>query len=88
MATIDDVHFREVVTAPPKLSSKPRGAQKISREESKGLLLKEKLTGSDDGKPRVLGLKRKRDLEIERDRVIEQYRQLKKTKVSRTSDKN
>ena len=89
------VQFGEVAHAPPQLSAKPRGTQKKSKgERIQSLLLQKSLDSkklSNDAKeiplPVVIGLKRKHDLEIERERAVEMYRQSKRTKMSRINDK-
>ena len=89
----DEVKFGEVVSAPPRLSAKPRGHQGKERKEE--LLLHEKLKSATPDamvakKPKQsvhVGLKRKQDLEMERDRVIQLYRQTKKANLSRMQDK-
>ena len=82
---LDEVRFGEVVQAPPQLKAKPRGSQ-AKPSHSKLLLLHQKITSFPQDctacKPKTrtptAGLKRKQDLEIERERVISVYRQRKK----------
>ena len=84
--TSDEIKFGEVAGAPPRLSAKPRGCHKKvqRREKQRKLLLQEKLeSGVSDTavakRPKQpVGLKRKWDIEAERDRAIQIYRQTKK----------
>lgn len=84
---VDEVKFGEVVKAPPHLQAKPRGSQ----SHSKTLLLHQKITPSPHdplvSKPRsrapTVGLKRKKDLEIEREHAISVYRQRKRQTFSK-----
>ena len=84
----DDVKFGEVVQAPPQLAAKPRGS-KTSHSTSSSLLLHHKTSLREDhnkvARPSQ-GLKRKLDLETERERVINVYRHKKKTALGRTGD--
>ena len=86
-----------MVKAPPRLKAKPRGSHSRQAKEPKQLLLQDKLIASDDSgvsgrskQPRQLlrpvNLKRKMDLEVERERAVLAYRRAKKTKLARTSD--
>ena len=72
-----------VVSAPPQLQAKPRGSEAKSMR-SKTLLLHQKVTPSSQEPPSktrhkvpVVGLKKKQDLENERERAISVYRQKK-----------
>ena len=84
-----------MVSAPPRLSAKPRGSHSKPGQGSKELLLHDKLAFSDSGvsrktrPPRLhqpVSLKRKEDLELERNRAVEAYRQAKKVKFARSDD--
>ncbi len=66
----DTVQFGEVVSAPPKLSAKPG---------KKTLVVKDKTESS----PAVVGLKRKQDLEEEREKLIQHYRLVKKRRTEK-----
>ena len=75
--------------APPQLQAQPRGSQSCPKG-GKTLLLHQKLSQPESssatktGCRAVVGLKRKQDLEIERERAIHLYRQGKKVKAKRT----
>lgn len=86
----DKVHFGEVAHEPPRLKAKPRGSAKGTRKsKSDSLLLLGKLepsagkskTDSPDIKPG--GLKRQRDIEMEREKAIEHYRSIKKARTKK-----
>ena len=85
----DKVRFGEVAPAPPQLTAKPRGWKKPRQGTT--LLLQDKLKSSKgfSGVPKAarnnvtLGLKRKQDLDEERERAIELYRHCKKAKLTR-----
>lgn len=77
----DNVSFGEVVQAPPKLTAKPRvKVQPLKRAQ---LLLEDKLKPQDErvGKQQCLGMKRKQDLEMERQAAIEAYRLAKQQRI-------
>lgn len=80
----DKVKFGEVVQAPPRLSAKPRGSDKILRKTHKQELSKASslldLT-TDMSKLSTGGLKRQKDIEEEREAVIKKYREMKKVKL-------
>ena len=86
----DEVTFGEVAHEPPRLKAKPRGSLKVS-QKSKGhsLLLLNKLDSRAEMKSKtaqeaavkVGGLKRQRDIEVEREKAIEQYRLIKKART-------
>ena len=84
----DEVKFGEVVSAPPQLQAKPRGCW-ANPSHPKSLLLHQKVSSSSQGpatkptstRPPVVGLRRKQDLEIERERVINVYRRKKKAAI-------
>ena len=82
----DQVKFGEVVQAPPQLKSKPRGSKPTTASKPL-LLLHQKMTASHKPThtPPVVGLKRQKDLETERERVISVYRQIKKAALIRNS---
>ena len=89
ISIIDEVRFGEVVQAPPQLKAKPRGSVRTTGSFSKSLLLHRKLHREQTDKltsnpSPVVGLKRKLDLEIERERAINVYRQTKKTVSEKT----
>ena len=74
--------------------ARPRGSVKGTRKKNKAhsLLLMNKLESSKRKSKlkvgvatgKVGGLKRQRDIEIEREKAIEQYRQIKKTRTKHT----
>ncbi|XP_028675352.2 coiled-coil domain-containing protein 137 [Erpetoichthys calabaricus] len=81
----DNVHFGEVVMAPPSLTAKPRNSQTKTQGSTKGLLLSSLLgsgpvSHADVTKP---SLARQRIVQEERDRVVKAYRDLKKLKQER-----
>lgn len=87
----DKVHFGEIIQEPPRLATRPRGSVKETRKnKAHSLLLMNKLesgekkskVGTATGK--VGGLKRQRDIEIEREKAIEQYRLIKKARTKYT----
>lgn len=87
----DEIKFGEVAGAPPRLSAKPRGCHKKTQrgEKQHKLLLQEKLKSSAVSDTTVakkskqpMGLKRKWDIEAERDKAIQIYRQTKKLKLN------
>lgn len=90
----DKVHFGETVQEPPRLAARPRGSavKETRKNKAHSLLLMNKLesgerksrlkVGMATGK--VEGLKRQRDIEIEREKAIEQYRQIKKARTKHT----
>ena len=72
--------------APPELKAKPRGSKHSSFSSPKPLLLQQKMSASPKqpqrskrlaSRQQVAGLKRKHDLELEREHVISVYRQKK-----------
>ncbi|KAL5473179.1 hypothetical protein EMCRGX_G027628 [Ephydatia muelleri] len=77
----DRVSFGEVVQAPPKLTAKPRG--KLQPLKHTPLLLENKLQpkAQQDDKGQCVGLKRKQDLEAERQAAIEAYRLAKQQRI-------
>lgn len=77
----DRVLFGEVVQAPPKLTAKPRG--KLQPLKHTPLLLEDKLRpkAQQDDKGQCVGLKRKQDLEMERQAAIEAYRLAKQQRI-------
>ena len=88
----DQVRFGETVQEPPRLAARPRGSVKETRKnKAESLLLVNKLesTGSEKKSKlkvgvatvKVGGLKRQRDIEIEREKAIEQYRLIKKART-------
>ena len=88
----DQVHFGEVTHAPPRLNTGPCGSAKVTRKgKNQSLLLHSKLESRKETKstdpptPKVGGLKRQRDMEMEREKVIQQYRLVKK---ARTKDRS
>ena len=92
----DKVKFNEVVPAPPWLSAKPRSSSKRAKHEVPDLSFIGKLQtrgrlGPGEGDTltpvREGGLKRRQDLEEERERVIEEYRQAKKHRTALTKDR-
>lgn len=76
------MEFGEVVSAPPRLSAKPRRkAPKTS------------VPSSEEGQEivqntAVVGLKRKQDLEEEREKLIQKYRMVKKTRTRLTESRH
>lgn len=77
--------------APPRLSAKPRGCHKKTQrgEKQHKLLLQEKLKSGAASDATVarrpkqpMGLKRKWDIEVERNKAIQIYRQTKKLKLN------
>lgn len=91
---LDDVRFGERAMAPPKLGARPRGVGKTVTKGKTNLLLQAKLASAQESTGKVtatkpvdsVGLKRKHDLEEEREKAIEVYRQSKKSKLARTKD--
>ena len=87
----DEVKFGEVVMAPPQLQAQPRGCKELQPRKPKILLLHQKFSECDPSPAvqtcvqvlPVVGLKRKWDLEVERERAIRLYRQEKKMKEKR-----
>lgn len=80
----DTVKFGEVVQAPPRLSAKPRGSEKMSRKTPKyGLMKASSLLDptTDRSQLSTGGLKRQKDIEEEREAVIKKYREMKKVKL-------
>ena len=82
------VQFGEVVQEPPRLAARPRGSVKETRKnKNRSLLLMNKLESSEKkskvgvAAPKVGGLKRQRDIEIEREKAIEHYRLIKKART-------
>ena len=71
---IDEVRFGEVAQAPPQLKAKPRRRSKLDT----GSCPQSQPLHQTTSKRVVLGLKRKLDLELERERAISVYRQRKK----------
>ena len=89
----DKVHFGETVQEPPRLAARPRGSVKETRKnKAHSLLLMNKLETSEKKSKlkvgvatgKVGGLKRQRDIKIEREKAIEQYRLLKKARTKCT----
>lgn len=89
----DKVHFGETVQEPPRLAARPRGSVKETRKnKAHSLLLMNKLETSEKESKlkvgmatgKVGGLKRQRDIEIEREKAIEQYRLIKKARTKYT----
>ena len=76
----DTVRFGEVVTAPPKLSAKPRRKS----DKAQVTLPSDKSDKPEQGPAVIVGLKRKQDIEEERERLIQRYRMAKKAKAERT----
>ncbi|XP_044154652.1 coiled-coil domain-containing protein 137 [Bufo gargarizans] len=77
----DTVMFGEVVMAPPTLTVKPRKGKAESKPGEKQLLLKSLFDkSSSSAPPPAMSLARKRQLEDERERVVQAYRDLKKRK--------
>ncbi|XP_040293604.1 coiled-coil domain-containing protein 137 [Bufo bufo] len=77
----DTVMFGEVVMAPPTLTVKPRKSKAETKPGEKKLLLKSLLDKSSSSAPLpAISLARKRQLEDERERVVQAYRDLKKRK--------
>ncbi len=70
----DTVRFGEVVSAPPTLSAKPR--RKIGQVSIVNSGTNKTVSG-----PVVVGLKRKQDLEEEREKLIQRYRMAKKMRT-------
>ena len=89
----DKVHFGEVVQAPPRLAARPRGSVKETRKNKAHSLLLMKTLESGERRSKegvatrkaVVGLKRQRDIEIEREKAIEQYRLMKKARSKETA---
>lgn len=89
----DKVHFGETVQEPPRLAARPRGSVKETRKnKAHSLLLMNKLESTEKKSKlkvgvatgKVGGLKRQRDIEIEREKAIEQYRLIKKARTKYT----
>ena len=77
---VDEVKFGEVVQAPPRLSAKPRGFEKKSKKTPK----LEPLPNPDHVSTHKLstgGLKRQKDIEEERVKVIGKYREVKAARL-------
>lgn len=94
LTIIDEVQFGEVVQEPPRLKAKPRGFQKETRKnKSHSLLLLDMVTEKSStpksktvmGSRKQGGLKRQREIEIERERAIQQYRQMKKARTKNST---
>lgn len=87
----DRVSFGEVVQEPPRLKAKPRGSSKVAgKNKGHSLLLLDKLGPRSEVKSTSAqrtpgkiggGLKRQRDIEVEREKAIEQYRLIKKART-------
>nr|XP_018904608.1 PREDICTED: coiled-coil domain-containing protein 137 [Bemisia tabaci]XP_018904609.1 PREDICTED: coiled-coil domain-containing protein 137 [Bemisia tabaci] len=94
----DHVEFGEVVHGPPELTSRPRGMEAPVNDQRNGLLLLEKFQTSMDkrkctnassssvfGKRQKLSKERLKELEDERNRVINSYRSMKSKRKPETN---
>ena len=85
-----------MASAPPRLIAKPRGSlktsTKVKSQDAKPNPETDKSMTKDLNPStvsvHVVGLKRKQDIEDERERMIQEYRVTKKAKLSRTKLKN
>nr|XP_039267391.1 coiled-coil domain-containing protein 137-like [Styela clava] len=80
---IDHVEFGEVVMRPPTITSKPRKAGEVKKPGQRDLLFLKK--GFGTSKKSNLSLARTKALNDERERVIQAYRDIKRTKMNAES---
>ena len=71
-----------MVKAPPRLSAKPRGSERKAKKTPK---LQPSETPPTNMPMR--GLKHKRDIEEEREKIISQYRLAKRVRLANTKDR-
>lgn len=82
----DHVEFGEVVMRPPTITAKPRKAGEVKKPGQRDLLFLKK--GFGTSKKSNMSLARTKALNDERERVIQAYRDMKRTKMNNESEIN
>uniref|UniRef100_H0X457 Coiled-coil domain containing 137 n=1 Tax=Otolemur garnettii TaxID=30611 RepID=H0X457_OTOGA len=77
----DRVKFGEVALQPPELTAKPRRSIGSDQPGKRFLMLRMLVSPVDTPQPPTTSLARQRIMEVERERVVQAYRELKKQKL-------